>query len=222
MPAYPATASEADQAATRRFDGFVNRWYWEPPLLGRYPADIMTRLGPLAPQIESGDLERLSPAIDFFGHNSYSRAVVRDDPESALLGAAQVNTHNPKTAMGWEIYPDHLYDALVRITRDYGAPDIYITENGAAFSDEVVHGQVADPERTDYLRTHLAACHRAVQDGVKLRGYFCWSLLDNFEWTFGYGKRFGLIYTDYPTQRRIVKASGRFFGEVARANALAG
>jgi len=222
MPAYPATASEADQVATRRFDGFINRWYWEPPLLGRYPADVVERLGPLAPRIEPGDLERLSPPIDFFGHNSYSRAVVRDDPESALLGAAQVNTHNPKTAMGWEIYPDHLYDALVRITRDYGAPDIYITENGAAFSDEVVDGQVVDPERIDYLRTHLAACHRALQGGVKLRGYFCWSLLDNFEWAYGYGKRFGIIYTDYPTQRRIVKASGRFFGEVARANALAG
>jgi beta-glucosidase len=222
LPAYPATSSEADQAATRRFDGFINRWYWEPPLLGRYPADVLERLGPLAPRVEPGDLERLSPPIDFFGHNSYSRAVVRDDPESALLGAAQVNTHNPKTAMGWEIYPDHLYDALLRITRDYGAPDIYITENGAAFSDAVVDGEVVDPERIDYLRTHLAACHRALQAGVKLRGYFCWSLLDNFEWTFGYGKRFGLIYTDYPTQRRIVKASGRFFGEVARANALAG
>jgi beta-glucosidase len=220
MPAYPASDSEADLAATQRYDGFINRWYWEPPLLGRYPADVLERLGPIAPRIESGDLERLSPPIDFFGHNSYSRAVVRDDPDSALVGAVQVPTRNPKTAMGWEIYPDHLYDALLRITRDYGAPDIYVTENGAAFADEVVDGRVDDPQRREYLRTHLDACHRAIQDGVKLRGYFCWSLLDNFEWTFGYGKRFGIIYTDYPTQRRIVKASGRFFGEVARANAL--
>jgi beta-glucosidase len=122
--------------------------------------------------------------------------------------------------MGWEIYPDHLYDALLRITRDYDAPAIYITENGAAFRDEVVNGAVDDPQRVDYLHGHLAACHRAIQDGVDLRGYFCWSLLDNFEWTFGYSKRFGLVYTDYATQRRIVKASGRFFGAAAVGNAL--
>jgi beta-glucosidase len=220
LPAYPASDSEEDAAAARRFDGFVNRWYWEPPLLGQYPADILERIGADAPRIESGDLGRLSPPIDFFGHNSYSRAVVRHDPDSALLGAAQVDTHNAKTAMGWEIYPEHLYDALTRITRDYGAPDIYITENGAAFPDEVVDGRVDDPRRIDYLRAHLAACHRAIQDGVKLRGYFCWSLLDNFEWTHGYSKRFGLVYVDYPTQRRIVKGSGQFFRAVSAANGL--
>src|SRR4030095_8465575 len=179
----------ASGSAARRFDGFINRGYWEPPLLGQYPADIMQRLGAIAPRMEADDLKALSPPIDFFGHNSYSRAVVRDDPESALVGAAQIDTRNPKTAMGWEIYPDHLYDALVRITRDYNAPEIYITENGAAFRDEVVNGQVEDPQRIDYLYRHLDACHRAIAAGVKLRGYFCWSLLDNFEWTFGYGKR---------------------------------
>jgi len=154
LPAYPASASEADRLAARRFDGFVNRWYWEPPLLGKYPADVVERLGSIAPRIEPGDLERLAPPIDFFGHNSYSRAVVRDDPESALMGAKQIKTDNPVTAMGWEIYPEHLYEALTRITRDYGAPDIYITENGAAFEDRVVGGQVDDPQRTDYLRRH--------------------------------------------------------------------
>jgi len=220
MPVYPATDSEVDRAAARRFDGFVNRWYWEPPLVGRYPADVLERLGQAAPKIQTGDLERLAPPIDFFGHNSYSRAVVRDDPGSVMLGAAQVETGNPKTDMGWEIYPDHLYDALTRITHDYGAPDIYITENGAAFRDRPVNGVVDDPQRTDYLLTHLTACHRAIADGVKLRGYFCWSLLDNFEWAYGFSKRFGLIYTDFATQRRIVKASGRFFADVARRNAL--
>jgi beta-glucosidase len=220
MPVYPASEGDADAAAARRFDGFINRWYWEPPLVGRYPDDIVERLGSIAPAIDPGDLERMAPPIDFFGHNSYTRAVVRDDPESMLLGATQVKTHNPATEMGWEIYPDHLYDALTRITRDYGAPDIYITENGAAFRDEVVNGEVKDPQRLDYLYTHLAACHRAIEDGVKLRGYFCWSLLDNFEWAHGYAKRFGVVYTDYPTQRRIVKASGRWLGEVAFHNGL--
>jgi beta-glucosidase len=220
QPAYPASDSDADVEAARRFDSFVNRWYWEPALLGAYPAEVLERLGGNAPRIEDGDAQRMSPKIDFFGHNSYSRAVVQDDPSSQLMGAAQIRTDNPATEMGWEIYPDHLYDALTRITRDYGPIDIYITENGAAFRDEVVNGAVNDPQRTDYLREHLAACHRAIQDGVKLRGYFCWSLLDNFEWAYGYGKRFGLIHVDYATQQRIVKASGRFFGRVAAANAL--
>jgi len=220
MPVHPASDSDADRAAARRFDGFVNRWYWEPPLRGAYPADLVERIGPLAPQIEPGDAERMAPPIDFFGHNSYTRAVVRNDPDNALTGAVTIDTGNAKTAMGWEIYPDHLYDALTRITRDYGAPEIFITENGAAFRDEVVGGAVRDPQRIDYLRSHLEACLRAIADGVKLRGYFCWSLLDNFEWAYGYSKRFGLIYTDYPTQRRIVKASGRFFAETARRNGL--
>ena len=220
VPVYPATDSDADRAAAHRFDGFVNRWFWEPSLLGRYPADTIERLGSFAPKVADGDLDQMAPPIDFFGHNSYTRAVVRDDPESLWLGAVQVDTHNPKTAMGWEIYPDHLYDALTRITRDYAPPAIYVTENGAAFPDVVTDCAVADPQRRDYLYTHLAACHRALGDGVKLRGYFCWSLLDNFEWAFGYAKRFGIIYTDYPTQRRIVKLSGRFLGEVAFHNAL--
>ena len=181
----------------------------------------MERLGPLTPKIDDGDLQLASPPIDFFGHNSYTRAVVKDDPASAIMGATQVPQEDkPKTEMGWEVYPNHLYDALVRITRDYGAPEIYITENGAAYVDEVVNGAVDDPQRTDYLRTHLTAAHRAIQDGAKLRGYFSWSLLDNFEWAFGYSKRFGIVHVDYTSQRRTVKASGRFFSEAARRNGI--
>jgi beta-glucosidase len=221
MPVYPASDSDADRAAARRFDGLVNRWYWDPPFTGAYPTDVLERLGPLAPKIESGDRQTLSPAIDFFGHNSYTRAVVQDDPTSMTMGAAQVHPKgHPVTEMGWEVYPDHLYDALTRITRDYGAPEIYITENGAAFADQIVNGTVNDPQRVDYLRAHLTACHRAIQDGAKLRGYFCWSFLDNFEWSFGYSKRFGIVYVDYPSQQRIVKASGHFFSQAARHNAL--
>ena len=140
MPVYPATDSEADRAAAQRFDGFINRWY-----LGAAAARASIRPTCRAPrpagaEDRGGDLERISPPIDFFGHNSYTRAVVRDDPDSALTGARRSPAQSAKTAMGWEIYPDHLYDALTRITRDYGAPDIYITENGAAFRDEVVNG----------------------------------------------------------------------------------
>lgn len=222
MPVYPASDSDADRAAAHRYDGFVNRWYWDPPMKGSYPADILERLGPFAPDVAAGDLEIIRQPLDFFGHNSYSRAVVRDDPEAMLLGTTQVaQTGKPHTAMDWEVYPDHLYDALTRITRDYGAPDIYITENGAAYEDRVVGGAVDDPERTDYLRTHLTAAHRAIQDGAKLRGYFCWSMTDNFEWSYGYSKRFGIVYVDYATQKRIIKSSGRYFGAAARRNGLA-
>jgi beta-glucosidase len=222
MPVYPATDSEADRLAAQRYDAVANRWYWEPALIGSYPAEVLERLGPLTPKMDAGDLQLLSPAIDFFGHNSYTRAVVKDDPAAALMGATQVpQDDKPKTEMGWEVYPDHLYDALTRITRDYDAPAIYITENGAAYADEVVNGAVDDPQRTAYLRAHLTAAHRAIQDGARLRGYFCWSLLDNFEWSFGYSKRFGIVHVDYTTQRRIVKASGRFFSDVARRNGIA-
>jgi beta-glucosidase len=162
----------------------------------------------------------MSPPIDFFGHNSYTRALVKDDPDAPLTGVTPLPPVGPQTEMGWEIYPAHLYDSLTRIAREYGNPDIYITENGAAFADELRDGMVDDPARVDYLRTHLAAAHRAIQDGVKLRGYFCWSLLDNFEWSFGYSKRFGLVYVDFATQRRVVKTSGRFYRDVAQRNAL--
>jgi beta-glucosidase len=221
FPIYPASEREADVAAARRFDGFTNRWFWDPTLRGSYPADMLERLGALAPRLAAGDAERMSPPIDFFGHNSYTRALVKDDPDAPLTGVTPLPPAGPQTEMGWEIYPAHLHDSLTRIAREYGNPDIYITENGAAFADELRDGVVDDPARVDYLRTHLAAAHNAIQDGVKLRGYFCWSLLDNFEWSFGYSKRFGLVYVDFATQRRVVKTSGRFFRDVARRNTLA-
>lgn len=221
LPVYPASDREADRAAAHRLDGFANRWFWDPTLRGDYPADMLSFLKGLAPEIAPGDLERVAPPVDFFGHNSYTRAVVTDAPGSPLAGAIPVPPAGPQTEMGWEIYPAHLYDSLTRIAREYDNPEIYITENGAAFTDEVLNDSVHDPARVDYLRAHLAAGHRAIADGVKLRGYFCWTLLDNFEWSFGYSKRFGIIYVDFATQRRIVKASGHFLRDVARCNGLA-
>jgi beta-glucosidase len=123
--------------------------------------------------------------------------------------------------MGWPIDPTGLHETLVRITRDYGPIPIYITENGAAFPDRVTaDGRVHDPDRVDYLRRHLAAAHRALADGVDLRGYFAWSLLDNFEWAFGYGKRFGLIHVDFATQARTLKDSAHWYRAVIAANGL--
>lgn len=221
MPVYPASEREADLLAARRADGFVNRWFWEPSLTGRYPQEVWDELGPFAPRLEAGDEEALAAPIDFFGHNSYTRMVMRDEPSIPIVRAAQVRQEGrPHTDMDWEVYPQHLFDALTRLHRDYGPIDIYITENGAAYRDEVQDGRVHDEQRRLYLEAHLREAARAIAAGVPLRGYFCWSLLDNFEWNFGYSKRFGLVYVDYPTQTRIIKDSGLFFAEVAANHGL--
>ncbi|GIW43804.1 MAG: beta-glucosidase [Candidatus Binatia bacterium] len=221
LPVYPASPSEADHQAAHRWDCFVNRWFWEPSLTGHYPAEGWELLGPMVPDVAPGDEELLQEAIDFFGHNSYTRAVVRADAGVPILGAVPVpQTGKPHTGMGWEVYPDHLYDSLSRIHRDYRPPAIFITENGAAYPDELRNGQVLDPERVSYLREHLLRAARAIADGVPLRGYFCWSLLDNFEWTFGYTQRFGIVYVDFGSQKRVIKQSGYFFSQVARSNAV--
>ena len=221
FPVYPASDRDSDRAAARRFDGFANRWFWDPTLRGTYPDDMLEHLKSLAPKVDAGDMERICPPIDFFGHNSYTRAVVTDDPASPLAGVAPLPPRGPQTEMGWEVYPEHLYDSLTRIAREYDSPVIYITENGAAFADTLTNGRVEDVDRVDYLHAHLAAAHRAILKGVKLRGYFCWSFLDNFEWSFGYSKRFGVVYVDFANQRRIVKRSGRFLQDVARRNGWA-
>jgi len=221
LPVYPASSGEADVLAARRTDGFVNRWFWEPSLRGWYPQDVWSELGEFAPQVDGHDEQEFAVKIDFFGHNSYTRLVMRDEPSLPVVRAAQVRQEGrPHTDMDWEVYPQHLYDSLTRIHRDYGPIDIWITENGAAYPDVVENGRVADPARRDYLEQHLREAGRALADGVPLRGYFCWSLLDNFEWNFGFSKRFGLVYVDFSTQARIVKDSGWFFAEVAATHAL--
>lgn len=174
MPVYPATASEADQLAARRCDNFVNRWFWEPSLRGAYPQEAWRDLADLTPHIEPADLDELGPPIDFFAHNSYTRIVVRDEPSVPILRAVPVRQEGrPHTDMDWEVYPQHLSDALVRIHRDYGPIDIYITENGAAYPDRLGNGRVHDTQRIAYLRDHLCEAARAITLGVPLRGYFC-------------------------------------------------
>jgi beta-glucosidase len=221
LPVYPASTAPEDVEAAKRWDTLVNRWFWEPSWKGRYPAEAWDLLGPLVPEMRPEDEAILSERSDFFGHNSYTRAVVRADPAVPLIGAVQVpQSGRPHTAMGWEVYPDHLYDSLVRIARDYAPPAIFITENGASYPDVVEQGRVPDSERVAYLRAHLLRAARAIQAGVPLKGYFCWSLLDNFEWTFGYTQRFGIVYVDYATQQRIIKDSGYFFASVGQNNAV--
>jgi beta-glucosidase len=214
-PIEPASDTEADRAAAVRADGHTNRW-WLDPLFGRgYPADMIEAYR-VAPPVQPGDLETIATPLDFFGLNYYFRQIVTADPDGPAPYARQVPVPAAvETAMGWESHADGLEQLLVRLAEEYGAQSIYVTENGSAWVDEVTPaGDVEDKERTEYLEQHLAACGAAAARGVPIHGYFAWSLLDNFEWAYGYDKRFGLIHVDYPTQRRTIKISGHRYAEL--------
>jgi beta-glucosidase len=213
-PVLPASESDEDAEAAVRYDGFHNRWFLEPVFRGSYPDDVVAELERLAgpfDAVETGDLELIAAPTDFLGVNYYSRTRVRADDASPFR-AASAAPELPTTHMGWEVAPDALHDLLLRLRNDYGPLPLLITENGAAYDDPVpTDGVVDDPERAAFLRRHIQALERAVQDGVRVDGYYAWSLLDNFEWEHGYGKRFGLVYVDYATQRRIPKRSALWY-----------
>jgi len=216
-----ASDRPADVEAARRFDGAVNRLFLDALFKGAYPADFLAYTRDMAPRIESDDLLQISAPIDFLGVNYYSRSLIADDPKGGLLAARQVvPAYAELTEMGWEVYPEGLYKLLRRVHDDHRPRALYITENGCAVADRVVDGRVHDDRRIAYLREHLLQARRAIDEGVPLRGYFVWSLLDNFEWAFGYSKRFGLVYVDYSTQARILKDSARWYQQVATANAV--
>jgi beta-glucosidase len=214
---YPASDDAADAAARQYVDGFHNRWYLDPIFRASYPADMLEAWGDTAPVPHDGDLKTMSAPIDFLGVNTYSRMVVRANPEGGRpIYVRQADA--PHSDMGWEIYPEGLHDLLVRLRDDYEPPAVYITENGAAFADVRVHdGSVSDPERREYLETHIDAVGRAIEKGVPMKGYFVWSLLDNFEWAEGYSKRFGIVYVDYPTLERVPKQSFHWYREFIAA-----
>lgn len=217
-PQHPATADERDVAAAREADGFRNRLYFDPVLLGTYPEDVLELLGPAAPPVRDGDLATISMPIDYLGVNNYSRQVVRAGADGRPV---TVPPNGPVTAMGWEVYPESLHEVLTRLHREYAAPPMYVTENGAAFDDVVsADGAVHDQQRIDYLSEHFAQAKRAITDGVDLRGYFVWSLMDNFEWAWGYERRFGLIHIDYETQARTVKDSGHWYASRISAHVV--
>ncbi|MEV4560388.1 GH1 family beta-glucosidase [Kitasatospora sp. NPDC049285] len=215
----PASQSEADLEAARRADGHINRW-WLDPVLGRgYPQDMVDLYGVELP-VRDGDLELISAPLDWVGLNYYFRQIVAADPNGGVPGFVQVPGPNPeRTAMDWEVHAPGIEELLLRLTEEYGVRELYVTENGSAYRDTVTaDGRVDDPERTAYLEGHLAACARAVAKGAPLAGYFAWSLLDNFEWAYGYDKRFGLVHVDYPTQTRTVKASGQRYAQLISAH----
>jgi beta-glucosidase len=229
-PVDAATEGPADLDAARRADGLNNRIFLDTLLGGRYPADVLESVRSVtdAAYVRPGDEERIAVPLDFLGINYYYRTVVRAGEggvgEPIWVGNEDIEPVSrglPQTEMGWEIDPDGLYDLLARVSRDYPGVPLYVTENGAAFADRrAPDGTVHDLARIAYLDSHLRAAHRAIADGVNLRGYFVWSLLDNFEWSYGYSKRFGLIYVDYETLERTPKDSARWYAQMTRANAL--
>ena len=243
-PVQPATTHADDIATARRLDGNCNRLFLDPLVKGRYPADMLTHYQGCSPGfsvVRDGDLEVISRRLDFLGVNFYTLRTVaarsraaeafaagycvpaaEGDLVDSDLGVAAVHRPTvPQTAMGWEVEPAALTELLTRVRYEYLDIPVLVTENGAAYSDYVApDGSVRDPERIRYLDAHLRAVLRARTAGVNVRGYFVWSLIDNFEWAYGYSKRFGLVWVDYPTRTRIPKDSFRWYAKVARANTL--
>jgi beta-glucosidase len=211
----PASDRPEDLEAATRMDGWRNRWILDPLLRGSYPQDTLAAVErDVAPAtwMRDGDLATISAPLDFLGVNFYWRQQVEAGGDGDLLAVRQVEPVPPLTAMGWEIVPDRLETVLRRVGRDYPGVPLYVTENGAAFEDEVgADGRVDDPRRVDYLRRHVTAVADAREAGVDVRGYFVWSFLDNFEWARGYVPRFGLTYVDYATQARTPKASAAWY-----------
>lgn len=220
-PIYPASDDPKDRVASWQADGFRNRWFLDPLFRGSYPTDMWNLFGKLVPKVKPGDMAQISRRLDFLGVNYYTRTIVAHDPRERFHVRYVPAETGERTAMGWEIYPSGLYEILVRLHREYQVPALFVTENGAAFNDELSSdGQIRDEKRIQYLKAHIQQAHRAILDGVPLKGYFVWSLLDNFEWAHGYTKRFGIVYVDYKTLRRIPKESARWYAKVIANNGL--
>ena len=211
-PYYAADDSEVSRQAALHADGVFNRWFADPLFKGHYPEDVWQGFGKLVPEVKTGDMEIIQQPIDSLGINYYARGFVSHDAKLPFPHAADVRDPASKfTDMGWEIYPRGLSDILQRFHRDYAPSAIYVAENGAAFDDHLVDGQVDDQQRLDYLESHLAAAARAISEGVPLVAYLVWSMLDNFEWGHGYARRFGIVHVDYETQRRTPKKSALWY-----------
>lgn len=226
------TSSEADRDAARRIDALGNRLFLDPVFHGRLPQDLVADTAALTDWsfVHDGDLEVTSTPIDSLGINYYAPTVVAagsHEAPSEWPGAEQhvhfVPPQGPRTAMNWPVDSGGLHELLVRLRDELPRTPLLITENGAAYDDYAdPEGDVHDPERIAYLRSHLTAVHRALAEGVNVRGYFVWSLLDNFEWAFGYGKRFGIVHVDFASQRRTPKDSAWWYANVIARNGISG
>ncbi|WP_434938132.1 GH1 family beta-glucosidase [Shewanella sp. HL-SH8] len=211
-PCYPHSYNIADINAAKKADEYMNQWYIKPLFDKCYPDIIDDLSSDDRPVVEAGDFDIIAQQIDFLGINFYTRAVYQAHPETIYAQVDMINV--PKTDMDWEIYPQAFTDLLVSLSQTYSLPPIYITENGAAMPDKLIDGQVMDNDRIDYYQSHLNAVNNAITQGVNVVGYFAWSLMDNFEWAEGYLKRFGIVYVDYQTQQRTIKASGKAYRDL--------
>ncbi len=214
-PCYPLTDSGADKQAAKFAHDYFNDWYLMPVLKGVYPKILRQFDQNNLDYMKSGDLDLIHQPLDYIGINYYTRSVFKACKNNNFEPCpAQTQ---PTTDMGWELYPQGLTEVLVDIHQRYDLPPVYITENGAAMKDELNNGQVDDDDRIRYFQTHLNALESAMSQGVDVRGYFAWSLMDNFEWAEGYEKRFGLVYVDFKTQKRTIKNSGEAYRQLLKA-----
>lgn len=222
-PKYPSSDQIQDLEATARADAWMNRQFLDPIFFGSYPEELLDIWGIGADLFDSDDFKLIQTPIDFVGINYYSRSVVCNAPQNQPFRADRVRQSQSKhTDMDWEIYPEGLHRCLTWVTERYGQIPLFVTENGAAFDDGPdTEGKIHDQRRIEYFRNHLLAAHKAMTSGVPLKGYFAWSLLDNFEWAFGYAKRFGLIHVDFDTQQRTPKDSAHFYRDVIQSGGAA-
>ena len=220
-PHHPVTDTPEDAAAAARGNAYFNEQYLDAVYFGRYPSAVREMFGEAWPEHSADEMKALAEPFDFLGINWYTGYDVRHDGSRPPMRLAEVPVNRrAKMTTGWEVRPELLVETLTWVTRRYGKVPIYITENGGAFPDPdtATGGRVEDPLRVDYLRCHIAALREAMRQGVDLRGYFVWSLMDNFEWASGYSHRMGLLHVDYATQERTLKASAEYYREVIRTN----
>jgi beta-glucosidase len=222
-PTSAASKKDDDVLAAKISDGFTNRWFLDPVIKGRYPEDMIDIYEKMVGSLDfiaNGDLDIISTNMDFLGINYYSRNKIEYCFGSELKFQA-IDGGEEKTGMGWEICPNALYELLTRIKENYTNLPLYITENGAAFDDKVTtDNKVHDINRINYIKAHLKVLLKFIKEGGNLKGYYLWSFMDNFEWAYGYSKRFGMVYINYDTQERIMKDSALWYKKFIKARSL--
>jgi beta-glucosidase len=221
QPVHPASAHSEDVQAARRWDGLLNRWFLDPLFLASYPPDVLEFLGPSAPRSEAEDFRSIATPLDFLGVNYYTRVLACQDSSQPLLQVSQVQPPGVERSAMWEVYPSGLGEVLHRLWTDYHPRSLIITENGTPGLDVCTDaGRVHDAHRISFLERHVAVVRAAVAHGVPVRGYFVWSLMDNFEWAMGYRMRFGLVHVDFNTQVRTLKSSALWYRQLVRGRPL--
>ena len=221
-PVHPVTGSLEDRTAAERWHRFINLWFLDTAIHGKYPEAYVQGSIEDHVEIRPGDMDLIKAPLDFIGINLYTRAVVEHDPHDHNMGVAQKTPGGEEvTEFGWEVYPKALSEMILRITKDFPGVPLYVTENGCSYGDGPgPDGKVNDQRRVSFLRRFIAEVGRAINAGADVRGYFLWTFTDNFEWAEGFKQRFGIVHCDFKTQKRIVKESGHWYANLARTNAL--